>query len=765
MFDVSVIIPTYNSANFIEQCVASVTQQNNVSFEIIIVDDKGTDDTAACIESLQEKHKNIRSILRPSPMGQATARNEGIQLASGKYVALLDSDDALASPDVLSGWVKAAEREEADITVAQFNSVSRKGEINPARRVEVRTGVTSVEEDGALANVTSCWQMLYRRSFLLEADVWFSTKLRQREDRLFVLQALLKANRVAVCDVVALNHIYRPGSSVTIMELDQIRQYNQHLTEYLEHLSEARQNRQVSSLFVDANTILYLLQMLRYWAPFLLKNLQNPTLKIPEEITLFLRTLKKMSSMSGIFYIYQGLNIDEKNVPVMVEGTLDVARLVLAQERWDLLLIILSRGRLAIAAVKDLLENSAEPWAEEACCRYLSFNRVARVQNAGSPEKLPRLVQKLVLHVGPPKTGSSALQNALERNRFKLIEQGFHYPVAGTNREAGIRRERVNGHARLIQSIVDGDTTFISQLVSEIESLQAPVHTLILSSENIVSSRFWQRGQIISAIRKALGIEQMEIVLVLREPQSWFRTYYREMCANPWNGFVLPPGACLETLTKGGLLDYRNIVDILENEVGEEALHLQFHQDFNQNQGILEWFTGKLGISRETWSEVRDWQHNRSVSDNLAAQMVLAKLSLTDRDNLAHLFTTALELDETVQNNFRLIDCRQNRVNLLYLEDTIATYNELSGNKPSAPAKTVQTKFSEPLTVNVSSEIFYEILKKARSKPVAVAERTEFSFLRGLLAKAESYKHLRGSVRIIRKIFRAIAWWRKKPAP
>lgn len=87
---VSVIIPTYNRADFIKESILSVLNQNFKDFEIIVVDDGSRDNTQKIIESI--KDQRIIYIYQHSK-GRSAARNKAIEVARGKYLAFLDSDD------------------------------------------------------------------------------------------------------------------------------------------------------------------------------------------------------------------------------------------------------------------------------------------------------------------------------------------------------------------------------------------------------------------------------------------------------------------------------------------------------------------------------------------------------------------------------------------------------------------------------------------------------------------------------------------------
>lgn len=90
MTEVTVIIPTYNRANRVCRAISSVLDQTFTDFEVIVINDTSTDDT---IERLGDFGDNIKIIRHSENKGVSAARNSGIKKATGKYIALLDSDD------------------------------------------------------------------------------------------------------------------------------------------------------------------------------------------------------------------------------------------------------------------------------------------------------------------------------------------------------------------------------------------------------------------------------------------------------------------------------------------------------------------------------------------------------------------------------------------------------------------------------------------------------------------------------------------------
>lgn len=107
---VSVVIPCYNQAHFMEETVQSVLNSTYASIEIILVNDGSTDNTEEVARQLQNKFENV-SYYYQKNSGPSVARNHGIRQANGVYILPLDSDD-LISADYISEAVRAFEADE-----------------------------------------------------------------------------------------------------------------------------------------------------------------------------------------------------------------------------------------------------------------------------------------------------------------------------------------------------------------------------------------------------------------------------------------------------------------------------------------------------------------------------------------------------------------------------------------------------------------------------------------------------------------------------
>lgn len=91
---VSVITPVFNSEDSIRNCFESLQKQTNKDFEWIVIDDHSTDSTSSILQELEQNNDWIKYCKNEINQGAAVSRNKGIELANGRYIAFLDSDDA-----------------------------------------------------------------------------------------------------------------------------------------------------------------------------------------------------------------------------------------------------------------------------------------------------------------------------------------------------------------------------------------------------------------------------------------------------------------------------------------------------------------------------------------------------------------------------------------------------------------------------------------------------------------------------------------------
>ncbi len=125
---ISVIVPIYNTASYLEDCISSVLQQTFNSFELILSDDGSTDGSLKICRQASEKDSRIKIIFSRKHRGISHARNQGMDEASGMYLFFLDSDDCI-HPQLLEQMFKRAEQVQADITRVEYVTSAEMDEI------------------------------------------------------------------------------------------------------------------------------------------------------------------------------------------------------------------------------------------------------------------------------------------------------------------------------------------------------------------------------------------------------------------------------------------------------------------------------------------------------------------------------------------------------------------------------------------------------------------------------------------------------------
>ena len=161
--DLSIIIPMYNSEEYIVNCIESVLKQKtDFSYEIILVDDGSTDDTRLKIQKFLDS--GVVKLIKQTNHGQSYSRNRAIEKASGRYIMMLDSDDLLL-PDALQTMMRIAVEKNADIvegTFKRFRNVFELENIEKAKLVLKKYSSTENPKFVLTSTGYSCG-MVYKR--------------------------------------------------------------------------------------------------------------------------------------------------------------------------------------------------------------------------------------------------------------------------------------------------------------------------------------------------------------------------------------------------------------------------------------------------------------------------------------------------------------------------------------------------------------------------------------------------------------------------
>jgi len=124
---VSVIMPAYNSADFIAEAIQSVLQQTHLTWELLIIDDASDDNTVEIIEKIASADPKIQLFQNKTNQGAGISRNIGIKSAQGAFIAFLDADD-LWLPEKLETQLEFMKIHDLDMTFSSYYLINESGQ-------------------------------------------------------------------------------------------------------------------------------------------------------------------------------------------------------------------------------------------------------------------------------------------------------------------------------------------------------------------------------------------------------------------------------------------------------------------------------------------------------------------------------------------------------------------------------------------------------------------------------------------------------------
>lgn len=194
MIKVSIIIPIYNMAEWIEECIVSIEQQSLKEIEIICIDDGSTDGGLDKLNDLARRYDNI-VVLTQDNQGSGPARNLCIKHARGEYLGFCDADDHYASNEAIEHMYDVAKQYGAMLVHGKAfelrDGVESIKWVAPERRMEQNAFVTSEEFPGT----TSFWAGIFNRQFLINNHIEFPA-YKRGQDSVFFVEAIAKAGKI-----------------------------------------------------------------------------------------------------------------------------------------------------------------------------------------------------------------------------------------------------------------------------------------------------------------------------------------------------------------------------------------------------------------------------------------------------------------------------------------------------------------------------------------------------------------------------------------
>ncbi|WP_284759752.1 glycosyltransferase family 2 protein [Agrobacterium sp. fls2-241-TYG-188a] len=228
--DVTFVIAAYNSADTIAAAIESALAQDEVTVEVIVVDDQSSDNTREVVSGLTQQDARVRLIALERNLGPGGARNAGIDAAVGRWIAVLDSDDVI-QPLRTRRMIDRAESGPAEIVVDNLDVVYTDG-----RARETMFSANFLEQQGTLtlenfiaSNIIfrstfnfGYMKPMFRREFLNENALRFRPDLRIGEDYLLLASALAVGARCAIEPSPGYIYNIREGSISRVLEIQHV---------------------------------------------------------------------------------------------------------------------------------------------------------------------------------------------------------------------------------------------------------------------------------------------------------------------------------------------------------------------------------------------------------------------------------------------------------------------------------------------------------------------------------------------------------------
>lgn len=249
MKEISVIVPVYNVEKYLEKCVDSILSQTFKDFEVILVDD-GSKDRCGIICDKYESLDNRVKVIHKTNGGLSSARNSGLEIASGEYVAFVDSDDWI-DKSMYKELYNEAKKHNADIVQCKFikakdeNVSIYNNESNEAEVIRNLEALCNLYNEKCIETVVT-WNKLYRR-YLFNDIVFPNGKI--HEDQFTTYKLLYKANKVVLVDKELYYYRQTPNS---IMNSD----FNMSRLDFLEALDQRMEFfKKINNEFLYKQTI------------------------------------------------------------------------------------------------------------------------------------------------------------------------------------------------------------------------------------------------------------------------------------------------------------------------------------------------------------------------------------------------------------------------------------------------------------------------------------------------------------------------------
>lgn len=249
MHKVSIIVPVYKAERYLRQCIESVISQTFVNWELLLIDDGSPDDSGIICDEYAKRDNRIVVLHKPNG-GVSSARNLGLEYATGEWIAFLDADDLFYS-NALEVLINTAEDNMLDLLQFYCN----RSKLSFQEGILGSSIMTSAEYWKSNLLGSSVWESFVNTKVIKNNNIRFDTSLKLGEDQLFNFELVRCSSRIKRINTILYYYRANEFGAISTWKAEDRKKT---ILAYIEY----KKNYRESELFIDKCNFDYLLQLI-----------------------------------------------------------------------------------------------------------------------------------------------------------------------------------------------------------------------------------------------------------------------------------------------------------------------------------------------------------------------------------------------------------------------------------------------------------------------------------------------------------------------
>lgn len=224
---ISIIIPIYNSSNYLRRCLDSVLNQSYLNYECLLINDGSTDNSKNICDEYALKDSRFRTFHKKNE-GISPTRNLGLRHSQGDWIIIIDSDDYI-EPDYIKEFLKAPY--ESNLIIQSISDYSKGDpscniEYHFKNKLYVKEEIGDLFSDKNIYKYGTTWSRMYKKDIITKNKLQFTNAYSTKEDVLFSITYLKYCNNVYTSSYEGYHYIYYPNSLVRTNKMNYINLFN-----------------------------------------------------------------------------------------------------------------------------------------------------------------------------------------------------------------------------------------------------------------------------------------------------------------------------------------------------------------------------------------------------------------------------------------------------------------------------------------------------------------------------------------------------------